>query len=164
MNRIAVAPFLLPLALVVSSYAHADGFRPFWQCTGLRLKLVGPSSAENGTIIHYQMEVTNVGSCDLSALTVTDYIPRSTVYESANPQPSIKPAVLASETTPRNPPPLPIAQVQWRNIHLTPTGSTATYETTVEIQSYAGSTLSNTACVEHPLTGRVCDTSDTAIK
>lgn len=135
---------------------------PLWQCNGVLVRIIGPLTVAVGAKIDYQIQITNNGSCNLTSAQLKDYLPRSTIYISATPVPAIHPDApsfleFESVSTP------PINQIQWNDLHMTASDFSATYEAILEVQATAGSTITNTACVEHPQTGRICDELDTYV-
>lgn len=134
---------------------------PDWKCKGVVVRVNGPTTATVGSQIRYQIVVSNGGDCNISAAQLTSYLPLFTTYLTATPTPSIYPSPAHLENTP---PPPAIAQIQWNNMQMGSSGYTAVYETVLVIQGNANRTMTNTACVEHPDTGRICDALDTFVR
>lgn len=145
-----------PLARAQSTAEAAS----LWKCPGIVVRVSGPTTAVVGSQIRYQIAVSNGGSCNITSAQLTSYLPLFTTYLSATPTPSLYPSSNPLADTPTPP---AIAQIQWKNMHMDPAGFTAVYEAVLEIQGSANRTITNTACFEHPDTGRICDALDTYV-
>lgn len=143
------------LALSARFVSSDERPRPAWECKGIFARQSGPSAIPENSIARYQIRLTNEGDCALDDGTLTDYIPRRSIYRAADPQPNQEP-----ESGGR----LPVQQILWKEIDLAPAGDEILFTVEMEIQGPSGRTATNTACFEHPRAGRICSEFETYVK
>ena len=124
-------------------------------CDGIFLRQLGPTSVSADQILSYKIQVVNEGACNLEGVQVTDYLPRRTLYREGQPTPSQVPS---DRPAPRDH--LPVHQVQWMGVHPPPRGGSAVFEVKVLVLSPGKRPITDTACLEHPSSVRICNTID----
>lgn len=120
-------------------------------CRAPQVTLTGPDLASQGQDLSYTITLKNPGSCDLSGLTLTDFLPRETQFVSSTPP--------STPTSGGYPP--KILHTEWDLVDL-PASSQKTFQVQIQSASPAGRTITNTVCIERDDVGRICAYADTS--
>lgn len=127
------------------------------ECVGVMIHPSGPASIKVGEVAVFRFAVSNHGECSIEDAVIEDYLPRKTIYVDASPQPTlvppIRPGVLST-----------VDKVRWDKLSLPPESPEQLYEVRIRVEAPGNRVITNTACLEHPKTGRICEVFDTYVR
>lgn len=121
--------------------------RPAWADCPVLVELIGPDSVKSGNPANYLVRIENQSSCDISNLSIVEWVPKWTKFRRSNPPPS----TVKDRSSPHGP------KVTWLGVHLNP-GEVKLFEIGVRMKADPGVFVTNRFCVEFPegINSRIC--------